>query len=970
MAWTMNLNGIQRHERLATLFERCCDLPPAGREQLLNAECGTDPGLRTEVERLLALDSSSPLHSSDSPLFEAALAPPDDTQPPPAIPGFAILSELGRGGMGVVYLAEQARPHRRVALKVIRPGFSTRRRVSRFAHEVDVLARLQHPGIAQILEAGIYNPGDHDAAAQPYFAMEVVHGIPVTTYCNEQRLSLNGRLALFARVCDAVQHAHSKGVIHRDLKPANVLVTDSGDPKVLDFGVARVAGAGEEVVQVDTHPGLIVGTVQYMSPEQAAGVPAGMDTRSDVYSLGLLLYESITGAPAHNVQGKPLFEALSLVRSSPIRPLSEFSRELRGDVATVVGKALATNPDDRYQSAQELAADLRRVVTHQPVMARLPSPTYLAVKFIRRNRALAGVLIAAILLLIGSSATITALWRTSARSAARLAAEHRYMVSVFAGPDRVPSEVPESVTKLLDRAVAGVKESLQSTPLAEADLLVTFGLGYSSVGLYEKGAAQLERAYAIYCGALGAQSDQALDTLEDWGRVQAEYMWPIDAERPLYIERMYGLVRDRRALSGPEHPKTLRALAVLAKAESLPRANLLVQSLDRFAEVIPKMEAAFGRNARVVLQVKKDYARALAEHERCRDAMTLLQEVIAEERASFGADSPADIDGQLRLGVLLQRQMRLDEAIVVFKEVVERADTDVSEANFLRWDAHQRLGQALNEVGQPEEAEPHLKRAFEVTHEGFYQRYGASLESLVQCLDLQGEWAEAESLMLLFWKEHVAGWDSYPIYQGMHFAELARIVCEQGRYAEAEAHLAQCESLYEKARESRPADGSAWAAYHSTQGRLAMKRGDHATAERLFTLALTELATRSRLFADKDRFTGRRIIGWLRSLSRDLGAEGNSERWRATAEAWEARELAGRILIHARAFERAENMLVPRFEEYRAGFGDRDPRTLDVARTLVELYTAWGHPERAQVYVQFLSGLSVSVGDELADLLR
>jgi WD40 repeat protein len=299
-----------------------------------------------------------------------------------------VLRLLGEGGMGAVCEAEQDSPRRGVALKVIRPGFLAPALLQRFAKEVEILGRLHHPGIAQIYEAGVAQDG------QPFFAMEFIRGLPLGEYARLRSLTLRDRLELLARVCDAVQHAHDQGVIHRDLKPANILVDETGQPKVLDFGVARATDADLLTGAGLTQTGQLLGTPSYMSPEQVGADSAAIDHRADVYALGVILFELLAHRLPLQQANRPLAEAARLILEEEPPRLGSINPELRGDVETIVAKALEKDKDRRYPSAAELAADLRRALDHQPIQARPPSALYHLRKFARRHKGLVGGVVA------------------------------------------------------------------------------------------------------------------------------------------------------------------------------------------------------------------------------------------------------------------------------------------------------------------------------------------------------------------------------------------------------------------------------------------------------------------------------------------------------------------------------------------------------------------------------------------------
>lgn len=343
----------------------------------------TPPPTPDESTASIPTQSSPPLLRRDA----ASLAPGD------RLGEYRILRAFGQGGMGSVYEAEQDRPSRRVALKLIRPGYFSSAALRRFELEAEALGRLQHPGIAQIYEAGVT---DMRGTSQPYIAMEFIVGRPLDEYAKTTNLDLRTKLELFARICDAVQHAHQRGVIHRDLKPGNILVDETGQPKVVDFGLARVVGVDSQLT-AHTEAGAVIGTLRYMSPEQAAGDVDAMDTRTDVYSLGLILYELLSGRPPYEIAGRALHEAVRVIREDEPARLSSANRSYGGDLEVIAAKALEKEKERRYVAAADVAADIRRFLRDEPVLAQPPSVAYQLRKFAKRHR---GFVISAALVLI------------------------------------------------------------------------------------------------------------------------------------------------------------------------------------------------------------------------------------------------------------------------------------------------------------------------------------------------------------------------------------------------------------------------------------------------------------------------------------------------------------------------------------------------------------------------------------------
>jgi len=390
-------------KRAEEIFHAAADLPGTQREAFVERKCEDAPELRAFVQRLLNHDSTGMGEFMRQPPVKA----PEENgasspiAPPTRIGRYEIVRVIGEGGMGIVYEARQEHPRRTVALKVIRAELPSRSLLRRFQHEAEILGQLQHRGIAQIYEASSAEVGSIRGTRlrQPYFAMEYIAGRPLGDYARESGLDTRERVGLVAKVCDAVQHAHQKGVIHRDLKPGNILVDATGQPKILDFGVARVTDADMKTVTMQTDAGQLVGTLPYMSPEQVSGDSAQLDTRSDVYSLGVILYELLSGKLPHEVRDRSIAEAARIIRDEQPARLTTIDRALRGEIETIVGRAIEKEKERRYQSASDLADDIRRYLRGEAIEARRDSTLYVMRKALSRHRRLAVAAVAFVVLL-------------------------------------------------------------------------------------------------------------------------------------------------------------------------------------------------------------------------------------------------------------------------------------------------------------------------------------------------------------------------------------------------------------------------------------------------------------------------------------------------------------------------------------------------------------------------------------------
>ncbi len=460
-----------RFEQIEEIFQIARRLPQGKRDAYLAMRCDSDDAMRSEVESLLAqLDKERTSEflaesaiSDRLTLEDFARSQARHEPLPNRIGHYRIHQRIGEGGMGVVYLAEQESTGRKVALKVIGCAFGTppASLLRRFEHEARLLGRLRHPGIAQVYEAGVHE--SDSGRLTPFIAMELVDGEPITEYAMKHELSHDDRLSLLVRVCRAVQHAHQSGVIHRDLKPANVLV-DNGNPKIVDFGIARQTDSEVDVrdTAARTQAGAMLGTLLYMSPEQASGNSVNVDTRTDVYALGTLLYELLAGRPPHDLEGLKVHEQVRVICECEPARLGAIDRRWRGELSVIAGKALAKEPEQRYGSAEELARDIERFMHNEPILAHPPSAVYQFRKFARRNRSL----------VFAGCATVIILFAATVFSArqARRATEHQQVAeSHFADAN----ELARTLLFDIDASLVNVSGALPARRL-----LVERGLAY------------------------------------------------------------------------------------------------------------------------------------------------------------------------------------------------------------------------------------------------------------------------------------------------------------------------------------------------------------------------------------------------------------------------------------------------------------------------------------------------------------
>ncbi|HEY6447254.1 MAG TPA: tetratricopeptide repeat protein [Acidobacteriaceae bacterium] len=612
-------------------------------------------------------DSGVPAVEPDQPTEYAptVAAPPSSSagaQPlPSSIGRYRILRVLGEGGMGAVYEAEQESPQRTVALKVIRAGYADPEMLRRFETETQALGRLQHPGIAQIYDAGT---ADTPYGRQPWIAMELIRGEQLLVYCEAHHLNLQQRLELIAKICDAVQHAHQRGLIHRDLKPANILVGEDGQPKILDFGVARLTDSDAQATR-QTSMGQIIGTLAYMSPEQVRGDSDAVDTRSDVYALGVILYEAVAGRAPYAI-GKQIHEAVRVICEEEPTRLSATNRELRGDVETIAGKALEKDKTRRYGSAAELASDIRRHLRDEPIVARPASTVYQMEKFARRNKVLVGG-IAAVFIVLVLGIVFTTREAVKARRAQKQAQQETAVAQAVndflqndllgqaSAHNQAKPDPNITVRAVLDRAAARIGGKFLGQPEVEGAIRDTIGRTYTDLGLYPEARRQLETAVKLQQAAYGAGGGAAIQTL-----LHLEAAEEAAGRYPQAEAYARQALATSRSKLGPGQPTTLLAM------------NRLTSVLDyegKYAEADPLAREAVAVSRRVLGEVSLGtinsmYYLAIIDFDEGNysEAETLNTRVLAVRAEKLGAEHPDTLSAMNNLGTVYSSEHKYAQA--------------------------------------------------------------------------------------------------------------------------------------------------------------------------------------------------------------------------------------------------------------------------------------------------------------------
>jgi non-specific serine/threonine protein kinase/serine/threonine-protein kinase len=636
------------------------------------------------------LDSGDTLHTSASYTQEAdtSFASPGPIGP------YRLVRKLGEGGMGQVWLAEQTAPLQRlVALKLIRAGVSDNILLERFESERQSLARMNHPAIAKVFDAGTTSGGT------PYFVMEYVSGIPITLYCDQKRLAIRQRLELFLKVCEGVQHAHQKAILHRDLKPANILVNEIDGkpaPHIIDFGIAKAIGDRDPVATMFTRAGNFIGTPVYMSPEQADPDIRDVDTRSDVYSLAVILYELLTGAlpfdptkwrnelhqeqvrklyeqdpqaPSIQFRKKTTAEADTATQTAKLRSTEpqQLVSELKGDLDWITLKALERDRSRRYGTPSEFGVDIQHFLNNEPVTARPASRAYRVQKYVRRHRLGISIAAAVLLVLVAFSVMQTIELRRITKERDRANRIADFMTKMFKVSD--PGQARgNSITarEVLDKASKEIDSGLAEDPEMQAQMMHTMGEVYYNLGLYKEAESLLRRAVDIRKQVLGPESRDALSSMSSLSQVLTDESQFDEAEK---LSR--ASYEGARKSLGPGDPDTLLnglSLSVLLLDRNrFPDCETVLRELAANVDKVKDPEL----RSSIAQRIQTNFAIAYAYQGKFADAEKSFRAVYELTLKKYGPDHPATLNAHMNIANVLLQEDKFADAEAIYKEVLE-----------------------------------------------------------------------------------------------------------------------------------------------------------------------------------------------------------------------------------------------------------------------------------------------------------
>jgi len=687
---------------------------------------------------------------------------------------YLLLQKIGEGGMGEVWVAEQEKPiQRRVALKLIKAGMDTRQVIARFESERQALAMMDHPAIAKVFDAGETEDG------RPYFVMEYVQGIPIAAYCDQNRLTTQERLDLFRHVCEGVQHAHQKAIIHRDLKPSNILVAIQGEsavPKIIDFGVAKATAQSLTERTMYTELGMMVGTPEYMSPEQAEMSGQNVDTRTDVYSLGAILYELLVGAlpfDPKELRRAGYDEIRRKIREEdPPRPSTRLStmgdsstvqahnrrterpaliRQIRGDLDWITMKALEKDRTRRYGSPSEFAADIERFLLHQPVVACPPSTLYKAKKFVRRHRFGVGVASTIAILLAAFTVTTAVQARRIARErdrANRQAETSRqvsdFLVGLFQVTDPEAGRGGDiSAREILDSGSQQIATELREQPAVRATMLNTMGKVYRNLGLYDKALDLVQESLDLRQKIFPEESEEVVESLSTLGVVKMDKGDYAAAET-----LMKRALEIQRRVLGPEHVEVAASLNNLG---SLSFSTGDWKGAEQFIrEALAQHRKLLGSENLPLATTLNNLALVLSRQEKYEESEALYRESLKIRRKLLSGDHPRIAESVNNIAMIYLRQKKYEQAEPMFQEALAINRKAVGEFHPLVASNLNNLALVYLNQGQAAKAEDYFRQALALDRKTYGENHpqvALSLQSLGAALLREKKYKEAEESM-------------------------------------------------------------------------------------------------------------------------------------------------------------------------------------------------------------------------------
>jgi serine/threonine protein kinase len=807
----------ERWARVKELFEAAADLAPNDRATLLSKECDGDAALRREVESLLDSDAHTdgfieqPVLEMPRDLFPE---PPEESLAGRQFGAYQIIREIGRGGLGAVYLAARSDDEYRkeVAIKLVRRGLDTEDILRRFRNERQILAQLDHPNIARLIDGGTTEDG------LPYFVMDYVNGQPLAAYCEAHSLSTTDRLNLFRKACAAVTYAHQNLVIHRDLKPSNILVASDGEPKLLDFGIAKLLGPEEEAL-AQTMAGQRVMTPQYASPEQIKG--ERITTASDVYSLGVLLYELLTGRRPYRLKTHtPAEISRAITSQEPERPSTAVAigagnskiqkpnpKLLRGDLDNIVLMAMRKEPARRYTSVGQFSEDIRRHLVGLPVVARKDTVSYRTGKFVTRHRIGVAAVALILLSLVGGIIATLIQVRTARRERAKAEA-----ISIFLGktlyasnPDRGSNGQPTVKDILDDASKRLASEQLADQPEVRAELQRIIGESYLSLGQYDLAEKNLTAALETQTRIAGEDGIAALKTSVSlaglWAAAKGDYA----KANQFYLAKLPRLRAEQRkgTLSADYLTSALNGVALLRRAQGDSREAeaLLREQLALLPQVSPEMRNNMGV-AQAIL------ALTLADQGKFDEAITIVREKIAairEKKKEASAELAANLTG---LGSFLLENGQTGESLENLRDAEGMYRKLYSDANLQLGDNLRLQAQALFVDGKNSEAEAHINETLKIYRAATspqFINYATALMVQGLIYSRNGKLEDAEKLLREAVRIRAENMPETHFLRATATGALGEFLTEQKRFPEAESFLvASHESLQKSQAANSP----------------------------------------------------------------------------------------------------------------------------------------------------------------------